>query len=393
MADLRCYLTSAGIAAENNAKNFGTKLKITEMVFDGAYLADELNPENLTAVIQPELSVPCSTSLSDDVQTITFKGSILVEQGGFNVWGIGLKTEDGTLYAYARSKGDKILTEGEGATESVRYAVDIITKNADVIEIKINQSTVYADLEDVDNAVKAGVGEHEAKADPHQQYAKSAQAQMLPYNPNRTYKQNETCTTFDPVSGELQIWTSYTPSNNTGHNPQEPTNRHEQWANFPTPCWWIKSHSVEPGTPVHWFSDDIPENALQIMDTNIDAGFYHRIAKAYPSLVTDGKINLAQLLGRYIRIADGGDYVVNTTHEDAIRNIIGSLRGTLSSASDESTMNQYWSGVFRAGAVIGGAAVISTGYRADGSFDASRVVPTASQNQPQSVMANLIIFI
>ena len=170
MADYRCYLTTAGIAAENNAKNFGTKLKITEMVFDGAYLADELNPENLTNVIQPELNVPCSTTLSDDEQTITFKGSILVEQGGFNVWGIGLKTEDGTLYAYARSKGDKILTEDEGATESVRYAVDIITKNADVIEIKINQSTVYADFEDVDNAVNAGIAEHEAKPNPHPQY-------------------------------------------------------------------------------------------------------------------------------------------------------------------------------------------------------------------------------
>ncbi|MFH0267230.1 phage tail-collar fiber domain-containing protein [Vibrio rumoiensis] len=166
MADLRCYLTTAGIAAENNAKQFGTTLKITEMVFDGTYLADEQNPENLTDVINPVLTVPCSTSISDDGQTLTFKGSILVEQGGFNVWGIGLKTDSGVLYGYARSKGDKILTEDEGATESVRYAVDIITKNADVIEIKINQSAVYADLEDVDNAIKA----HEAKPDPHPQY-------------------------------------------------------------------------------------------------------------------------------------------------------------------------------------------------------------------------------
>lgn len=170
MADLRCYLTKSGIAAENNAKQFGTTLKITEMVFDGSYLADELNPENLTEVINPVLTVPCSTSISDDGQTLTFKGSILVEQGGFNVWGIGLKTDSGVLYGYARSKGDKILTADEGATESVRYAVDIITKNSDVIEIKVNQSTVYADLEDVDNAVKA----HEAKPDPHPQYLLSS---------------------------------------------------------------------------------------------------------------------------------------------------------------------------------------------------------------------------
>ncbi|MFV0449791.1 MAG: phage tail protein, partial [Vibrio sp.] len=263
MADLRCYLTTAGIAAENNAKQFGSTLKITEMVFDGSYLADEQNPENLTEVINPVLTVPCSTSISDDEQTLTFKGSIQVEQGGFNVWGIGLKTEDGTLYGYARSKGDKILTEDEGATESIRYAVDIITKNADVIEIKINQSTVYADLEDVDNAIKA----HETKPDPHEQYAKSATAQMLPYNPNRTYKQNETCTTFNAVTGELEIWTSYAPTDNTGNDPQDPANRHDEWPNFPTPCWWIKHHAVEPGTPVYWLSDDIPENALQIMDT------------------------------------------------------------------------------------------------------------------------------
>lgn len=170
MADLRCYLTKAGIAAENNAKQFGSTLKITEMVFDGSYLADEENPENLTEVINPVLTVPCSTTISDDEQTLTFKGSILVEQGGFNVWGIGLKTDSGVLYGYARSKGDKILTEDEGATESVRYAVDIITKNSEVVEINVNPSTVYADLEDVDNAVKAGIEEHEAKEDPHDQY-------------------------------------------------------------------------------------------------------------------------------------------------------------------------------------------------------------------------------
>ncbi|WP_417883568.1 phage tail protein [Vibrio rumoiensis] len=175
MADLRCYLTKSGIAAENNAKQFGTTLKITEMVFDGSYLADEENPENLTEVINPVLTVPCSTTISDDEQTLTFKGSILVEQGGFNVWGIGLKTDSGVLYGYARSKGDKILTEDEGATESVRYAVDIITKNSEVVEINVNPSTVYADLEDVDNAVKAGIDEHEAKEDPHPQYLLTAQ--------------------------------------------------------------------------------------------------------------------------------------------------------------------------------------------------------------------------
>ncbi|MFV0450578.1 MAG: hypothetical protein ACK5MF_19435, partial [Vibrio sp.] len=138
-------------------------------------------------------------------------------------------------------------------------------------------------------------------------------SQMAPWRSDRTYKQNETCTTFNANTGELEIWTSYAPADNTGNDPQDPANRHDEWPNFPTPCWWIKHHAVEPGTPVYWLSDDIPENALQIMDTDIDAGFYHRIAKAYPSLVADGKINLADILGRYVRVADGVDYLVNST--------------------------------------------------------------------------------
>ena len=384
MADLRCYLTKSGIAAENNAKQFGTTLKITEMVFDGSYLADEENPENLTEVINPVLTVPCSTTISDDEQTVTFKGSILVEQGGFNVWGIGLKTDSGVLYGYARSKGDKILTEDEGATESVRYAVDIITKNSEVIEINVNPSTVYADLEDVDNAVKAGIAEHESYS------------QMLPYSPTRIYKQNETCTTFNETTGELEVWTSYAPSDNLGNNPQDPVNRHDDWTNFPTPCWWIKSHSVEPGTPVYWFSDDIPENALQVMDTDIDAVFYHRIAKAYPSLVADGKINLAQILGRYIRIADSSDYVVNTTHEDGMRKILGTFGQYLlqSGITNPTTTGAFYSsaidndGIFKTTA----GQTAADGYDGIG-FDSSRQVPTADQNQPKSAMANLIIFI
>ena len=388
MADLRCYLTKSGIAAENNAKQFGTTLKITEMVFDGSYLADEENPENLTEVINPVLTVPCSTTISDDEQTLTFKGSILVEQGGFNVWGIGLKADSGVLYGYARSKGDKILTEDEGATESVRYAVDIITKNSEVVEINVNPSTVYADLEDVDNAVKAGIAEHESYS------------QMLPYSPTRTYKQNETCTTFNATTGELEVWTSYAPSDNTGHNPQDPANRHDAWTNFPTPCWWIKSHAVEPGTPVYWFSDDIPENALQVMDTDIDAGFYHRIAKAYPSLVADGKINLAQILGRYIRIADGGDYVVNTTHEDAIRNFVGTFGARSFNLGGSQTPTLIGgTGVFLDTGGNGDSGLrmlgdgTSTGQGTIMKIDASRSVPTADQVQTQSAMANLIIFI
>lgn len=226
---------------------------------------------------------------------------------------------------------------------------------------------------------------------PLPQYPLASKAQMLPYSPTRTYKQNETCTTFNATTGELEVWTSYAPSDNAGHNPQDPVNRHDAWANFPTPCWWIKSHSVEPGTPVYWFSDDIPENALQVMDTDIDAGFYHRIAKAYPSLVGDGKINLAQILGRYIRIADGSDYVVNTTHEDGIRNFTGSV-SSFYRAEDIDNTGVLYSEIYGDTPAKPGIKVDDSGANYSIHIDASRQVPTAPQNQPVTAMANIIVF-
>lgn len=215
----------------------------------------------------------------------------------------------------------------------------------------------------------------------------ASDAQDLPYDPNRTYKQNESCVGFDDVTGEMTRYISYYPGENKGHDPQDPANRHEAWANFPTPCWWIKAHGLEPGTPTYWPSNDIPENAMQVMDLDIDAAFYHRIAKAHPSLVADGKINLATLLGRYIRIADGVNHLVNATHEDAIRNITGSintLHGTaVTTADGVLEVTKLGSSTAASGS---SGSVLQVG------IDASLQVPTADQNQPVTTMQNYIIW-
>lgn len=386
----RTYVTQTGFGLEAAAKAAGAG------VFDGSVwfvigdeaLDEAANPQTMTDLLNQVRSYPATIEQDNDDPTIWIaRVEIPADDGGFFIREAGIRVDDrdvGDLYCYARQAGDykPELTEGQGKSYTIR--LQFIPGNADVINAKIDPSVQFATPTDLNNAINAHVEEE----DPHEQYAKKANAQMLPYNPDRTYKQNETCATFNATTGELEAWTSYAPSDNTGHNPQDPANRHDAWANFPTPCWWIKSHSVEPGTPVYWFSDDIPENALQVMDADIDAGFYHRIAKAYPSLVSDGKINLAQILGRYIRIADGGDYVVNTTHEDAIRNI----QGEISDVSGFENTNA--SGVFNStllgnNALNGGDLNLQFNF----TFDASRVVPTADQNQPQSAMANLIIFI
>jgi len=153
--DLRCYLTNAGIAAENNAIALGRKLPIKEMVFGSGLLPDGDDPRQQTALIKEELAVPCAMVTHDDNPTLlTFKGDIPVDQGGFHINEVAIRLEDGTLYNYARSTGDYKPTPEQGATESIRYVVDMYTNNAGTLECKVDLSGVYADYEDLEKCVK-----------------------------------------------------------------------------------------------------------------------------------------------------------------------------------------------------------------------------------------------
>lgn len=405
--DLRCYLTNAGIAAENNSIQLDRSLKVVEMVFGSGLLPDASDPRQQTAMIQEEHSVPCGMLFDEESPTLlVFKGDLPADVGGFHINEVAIRLEDGTIYGYARGKGDYKPTLEQGSTDSVRYVVEMYTTNADRVECKVDLSSVYVDWEDLEivrvEAANA-LADHVAHDNPHPQYPLASIIQDLVYDPNRTYKQNESCITFNAQTGAMERWISYAPSDNKGHDPQEPANRHEAWPNFPTPCWWIKAHGLEPGTPTYWLSNDIPENAMQVMDLDIDAAFYHRIAKAHPSLVADGKINLAALLGRYIRIADGVSYLVNATHEDAIRNIEASMvsngsDGYLhagSPVSDEKN-DANITGAFSYTHAGPQDIDIGTNQGENASinlhFNASNVVPTADQNQPVTTMQNYIIW-
>lgn len=221
-------------------------------------------------------------------------------------------------------------------------------------------------------------------------------SQFAPYRSDRTYICGEICTAI--VDGELKMYQSYSLEPNLGHDPTDPLNRHEDWPDFPTPCWWIEYHGLIPGTPTFWPSDDIPENAMRVMDTDYDASFYHRVAARHPSLVSNGKINFVDVLGRFIRIADGDEYLVGDTHEDAIRNIVGTFANI---AYPESQIGGTAAGAFEGKYEFGGTAFgvsISAGSvvsdENDGiRFEASKVVPTGSQNMPVGSVQNYIIFI
>ncbi len=172
--DLRCYLTNAGIAAENNSIQLNRSLNVTEMVFGSGLLADEEDPREQTAMINEVHSVPCALLFDKETPTLlVFKGDLPTDVGGFYINEVGIRLEDGTIYGYARGKGDYKPTLEQGATDSVRYAVEMYSTNADNVVAKIDLSSVYADYEDIEATKKYADDKdtaHLAAPDPHTQY-------------------------------------------------------------------------------------------------------------------------------------------------------------------------------------------------------------------------------
>lgn len=173
--DLRCYLTNVGIGAENNAIQLGRKLPIKEMVFGSGVLADNEDPRNQTAMIAEQVKVPCAMIWDEASPTLlTFKADLPVDVGGFHIGEVAIRLEDGTLYGYARGTGDYKPTPEQGATESVRYVVEMYTTNATVIECKVDLSSLYVDYEDLKKSEDRSaelLSKHLNNQDPHSQYA------------------------------------------------------------------------------------------------------------------------------------------------------------------------------------------------------------------------------
>ena len=172
--DLRCYLTNAGIAAENNSIQLNRSLNVTEMVFGSGLLPDASDPRAQTAMINEEYAVPCAMLFDVESPTLlVFKGDLPADVGGFHINEVGIRLEDGTIYGYARGKGDYKPTLEQGATDSVRYAVEMYTENADIVVAKIDLSNVYADYEDIEATKKYADDKDKAHVDasnPHTQY-------------------------------------------------------------------------------------------------------------------------------------------------------------------------------------------------------------------------------
>ncbi|EMD3530390.1 tail fiber protein [Salmonella enterica] len=139
------------------------------------------------------------------------------------------------------------------------------------------------------------------------------------------------------------------------------------------------------GVPVPWPIATPPTGWLKCNGAAFTAAQYPKLALAYPAL------RLPDLRGEFIRGWDDGrgvdpGRILLSAQGDAIRNITGSItdiRFNVSAAT---------SGVF-ANTTNGPASedAAGGGSARNVSFDASRVVPTASENRPRNIAFNFIV--
>ncbi|MBS9440770.1 phage tail protein [Photorhabdus heterorhabditis] len=153
------------------------------------------------------------------------------------------------------------------------------------------------------------------------------------------------------------------------------------------------SSDIPVGVPVPWPTTIPPAGWLQCNGSVFDKSKFPKLAEAYP----DGR--LPDLRGEFIRGWDDGRGVDNNrrilTHQgDAIRNIQGSFASTIAPNYHLATR-----GAFYASQVVGigtdGSFKSVNNFNPDTpygfGFEASRVVPVASENRPRNIAFNYIV--
>ncbi|HAX6747378.1 TPA: phage tail protein [Escherichia coli] len=149
------------------------------------------------------------------------------------------------------------------------------------------------------------------------------------------------------------------------------------------------------GVPVPWPSATPPTGWLKCNGAVFSAEEYPELAKAYPTN------KLPDLRGEFIRGWDDGRGIdagreILSAQGDAIRNITGTFGNGQTEANAAISFNTA-SGVFVSQSAlrntIGNTTIIPNTPNNPHlvNFDASRVVPTASENRPRNIAFNYIV--
>ncbi|WP_312836743.1 phage tail protein [Pantoea sp.] len=351
-------ITNLGAAKMANAAALGTKLNITQMaVGDGNGTLPTPNASQTALVHEVRRAAINTLSIDKDNASQIIAEQIIPEtEGGFWIREMGLFDADGTLIAVCNTPETykPKLDEGSGRTQTVRMV--LIVNSTDAITLKIDPSVVLATRQYVDDSVNEAVIEVK-------QYADDLMSEHLEAaNPHVQY----------PLIG------------NALSELKSKGLVSKALANL-----GLGDGSALPvGVPVPWPQSTAPEGWMKCNGATFSAAAYPALAKAFPSL------KLPDLRGEFIRGWDDGRGVdsgrgIGTSQGDAIRNITGTFIG-YDFANDS---QGAWTGAFQRTSnsdTKTASSGVSGGEQAC-RFDASLVVPIASENRPRNVAFNYIV--
>lgn len=160
-------LTTKGRALYANALLLNQDVNLSEMAIDDTvnFLPDEKLESLPSEVYRAELN---SLEKDEDNDEMVIAELVIPSQsGGFYCRGFGLYTDGGILFAVGSFAETYKATEDEGSGGELVIQADIVVTNTAALVLKVDPTTVLATRETVDRAIAA----HEAKLDPHPQYA------------------------------------------------------------------------------------------------------------------------------------------------------------------------------------------------------------------------------
>lgn len=358
----RTYVTQTGFGLEALANQQGTKVDFAKLVVGDGELPDSSNPASQTDLINQVRHYPVTIEVDDNDPTIwVARAEIPAEDGGFTIREAGVKVtdENGDLYCYARQPGDYKPVLEEGSAKSYTIRLKFIPGNASVIEAKIDPSVQFATPTDLSNAIK----EHEEKQDPHPEYAKD-EDMIFHQNYPDAHPQ------YTKLAHLVGLIASFHCESNL-------------------PAWVDLNGGELSRVTDKLLFDYAVASGLWIQQTIKDSD-----PIKYAMYFGDGDQATTftlpnHHLGHFTRGTPAGA-LHGETQGDAIRNIEGYMTGFSGDGGMVLPLNphgafgQYGSGT---NSVLTGGTGTNTLYGFN--FDASRVVPTASENRPMT--ANLSI--
>lgn len=201
----------------------------------------------------------------------------------------------------------------------------------------------------------------------------------------------------DLVKVDGEWYECYHPDGCKGRDPRDPVNRPAGWKNtdHSQPYYWLKIGRwlsfQETGSPIYLPSTTLREGLIKYRnDGNLHKDKFWRLALLYPNLISNSFINIADLRGEFLRGFDDGrgvdqNRVLNSLQGDAMRNITG-----CSEIFHVQTLGEFYrqlgavetKKVELSGSAVNGGTSDEMSYF---DFDASRVVPTASENRPRNI--------